>query len=539
MLDYIKEVTQGLSKMSINRIRRASIEKDEWDALKAFENVAPEQQKIYAKTFCKSALKAYEKKKKNFDLVAAHISSYDIIPKILQQDDVFNLLVDENSLSSEQVQDNKENIHKISRDFRLKATELYLKIVKEEFEFDKERLEKLLEDFPQDSDEVLPLTQIVNDEEPFDDEENINNNNDDDEEEEIFTQRPLPPRRKSWSIKYPSSIQLKEINYLQKRIEATQTVLRKTDKSKVFHLGKFDDYKEKAQAYMIKTKAYQDLGTNNLLESLVERTNEFIFGLWYNKHITQKQYEKLKVNKEEAELAHLYFLPKSHKPGTPLRPIMSGLKSPTIAISRWLDSLLRPLFDRLASENTIENGTQLIKQVEKWSANYLTPATSFITMDMTDLYTMIPQEGGIAAIKKLIEASNLKQIDGVKKEIILALARFVMTNNYFYLDESYYKQIRGGAMGSPLTLIIANAYMYFIERPIKKWAKKTCSLYYRYIDDLFIMSNVHVDILKGLTHTFPINPSTLDKNKMECLQQPQRRQYTYRVFGNRTTVSIV
>ncbi|CAF4182284.1 unnamed protein product, partial [Rotaria sp. Silwood2] len=187
MLDYIKEVTQGLSKMSINRIRRASIEKDEWDALKAFENVASEQQKIYAKTFCKPALKAYEKKKKNFDSVAAHIS-YDIIPKILPQDDVFNLPVDENSLLSEQVQDNKENIHKISRDFRLKATELYLKIVKEEFEFQKERLEKLLEDFSQDSNEVLPLTQIVNDEEPFDDEENINNNDDDEEEEEIFTQ---------------------------------------------------------------------------------------------------------------------------------------------------------------------------------------------------------------------------------------------------------------------------------------------------------------------------------------------------------------
>ena len=53
-------------------------------------------------------------------------------------------------------------------------------------------------------------------------------------------------------------------------------------------------------------------------------------------------------------------------------------------------------------------------------------------------------------------------------------------------------------MGSPLTLTIANAYMYFVERPISKWANRTCSLYYRYIDDLFIMSNVHVDILKGL-----------------------------------------
>ena len=46
---------------------------------------------------------------------------------------------------------------------------------------------------------------------------------------------------------------------------------------------------------------------------------------------------------------------------------MAGLKSPTIAISRWLDGLLRPLFDRLACETTISNGVQLIKQVERWS----------------------------------------------------------------------------------------------------------------------------------------------------------------------------
>ncbi|CAF1504406.1 unnamed protein product, partial [Rotaria sp. Silwood1] len=47
ILDYIKEAIQGLAKMSINRIRRASIEEDEWDALKTFENVASKQQKKY------------------------------------------------------------------------------------------------------------------------------------------------------------------------------------------------------------------------------------------------------------------------------------------------------------------------------------------------------------------------------------------------------------------------------------------------------------------------------------------------------------
>ena len=259
---------------------------------------------------------------------------------------------------------------------------------------------------------------------------------------------------------------------------------------------------------MNKTQAYESLGQTNPLESLVERNNVFLLGLWVNRHISQRQYERLKVNKEVAELAHLYFLPKTHKPNTPLRPIMSGLKSPTIAISTWLDGLLRPLFDRLACATFILNGVELIRQVEDWSTQYLTSTTTFITMDVTDLYTMIPQEGGVKAIKRLMELCGLKQIDGVKKEIILALTRFVMTNNYFYLDGSYYKQIRGGAMGSPLTLTLANTYMYFVEQPISKWAKRTNSLYFRYIDDLFIMTNVHVNVLHGLIQFW----NRLDKN---------------------------
>ena len=185
MLDYIKEMTQGLAKMSINRIHRASIEKDEWDALKAFENVASEQQKMYAKTYCKPALKNYNKKKTNLDLIAAHISN-DIIPKILPQYD-FDLPMDKFSLSSEQAKENKESIAKLSRDFRLKATELYLKIATEEFDFQKERLDQLLSDFPQDR-EVSPLSQTGADNEK-------DNDDDDDSNGDVFTQRPLLQRK--------------------------------------------------------------------------------------------------------------------------------------------------------------------------------------------------------------------------------------------------------------------------------------------------------------------------------------------------------
>ncbi|CAF4200133.1 unnamed protein product, partial [Adineta steineri] len=154
----------------------------------------------------------------------------------------------------------------------------------------------------------------------------------------------------------------------------------------------------KAQIYMNKTKAYQDLGNINPLESLVERINDLLYGLWTSKHISQKQYEMLRVNKDEAEFAHLYFLPKAHKPNTPLRPIMAGLKSSTIKISRWLDGLLRPLFDRLAVDTTIINGVQLIKQVERWSAklskNVLKPLEKILEQDRNrSWYALLATDG--------------------------------------------------------------------------------------------------------------------------------------------------
>ena len=83
-----------------------------------------------------------------------------------------------------------------------------------------------------------------------------------------------------------------------------------------------------------------------------------------------------------------------------------------------------------------------------------------------------------------------------------------MTYNFFCYDNQYYRQIRGGAMGSPLTPTVANAYMFFVEQPIIKWAKETNSIYYRYIDDLFIMTNQSEEELASLV----IKWNQLDEN---------------------------
>lgn len=133
--------------------------------------------------------------------------------------------------------------------------------------------------------------------------------------------------------------------------------------------------------------------------------------------------------------------------------------------------MLRPLFDKLAEQTTVISGFQLVKHLEKWSQTNIRQETLLCTIDVVDLYTMVPQIEGVLSLKKMLNYLNTKQVCGVKIETIIRLSRFVMQNNYFIYNGQYYHQIRGGAMGSPLTLTIANCYMFFYEQNIIKQIK--------------------------------------------------------------------
>ncbi|CAF5159486.1 unnamed protein product, partial [Rotaria magnacalcarata] len=167
----------------------------------------------------------------------------------------------------------------------------------------------------------------------------------------------------------------------------------------------------------------------------------------------------------------------------------SGLKHPTIKISKFLDDLLRPLFDQMALDSTVTSGFELIKKLQEWSTVNMCQDTLFCTIDVTDLYTMVPQVEGVLSLRKMLDQLKLKQVGKLKVETIIRLSRFVMTNNYFSYNGQFYHQVRGGAMGSPLTLTISNCYMYFFERQTVNQIRNSSGLYFRYIDDIFITIN--------------------------------------------------
>ena len=156
------------------------------------------------------------------------------------------------------------------------------------------------------------------------------------------------------------------------------------------------------------------------------------------------------------------------KVDVPLRPIMSYKQSPAMYISKFLNDMLAPLYLKVARKTTYISGIDVIRQLEQYLNNgRLLPTTQFVIFDVTDLYTMIPRDGAIDALARFL-SKHLKngRIGNIRIDTILRLARLVLDTNYFAYGEKYYKQIKGGAMGSQFTMVLANIYMLQWEQPL-------------------------------------------------------------------------
>lgn len=145
-----------------------------------------------------------------------------------------------------------------------------------------------------------------------------------------------------------------------------------------------------------------------------------------------------------------------------------------------LDQLIRPLFDEHVQQTTIIDGMFIIRRLEKYvSLSLLKPTTLFCTFDITDLYTMLPQEEAIAILKKFLLSFGYKHVKGMTLDAIESLARIVLTENVFIYNDKYYRQLKGGAMGSPFTLTLANIFMWNWEQELVKQQKLSNELYGR------------------------------------------------------------
>ncbi|CAF3803647.1 unnamed protein product [Rotaria sp. Silwood1] len=308
----------------------------------------------------------------------------------------------------------------------------------------------------------------------------------------------------------------RKVKRLQKLLHRRPDIIAcRIDKGEGFYFGNRAIMEYKTEEYMSKTEAYQEMITGRCpLADILRSTEAVLDYLVKKKTITNAQRDKLLPKMNKLELAYLYTLPKVHKAGTPIRPIVSGLHAPVTFVSKFLYHLLTPIYMQVAHETTFINSINLVRRLETYAADgYLKPTTKFITADVENLYTMIPREGGIdALIRFLNKYSKYRKIGPFTIDMILKMARLILNTNYFAYKNKYYQQKRGGAMGSAFTQVYANIYMLEWEKDLiehqtskheiyGRFVKSVrhipylCISHFRYIDDIFMTMNEPFDEL--------------------------------------------
>lgn len=175
-------------------------------------------------------------------------------------------------------------------------------------------------------------------------------------------------------------------------------------------------------------------------------------------------------------LPKLYGLPKIHKTGNKMRPIVSNINAPCYKISKWLVNEINkiPRVDSFSVQNSFEF-VENIKNVK------LEEDEVMISFDVEQLFPSIPVDEAIEAMDEHLAKLN---VDENKKNVYIKVAKSCMQQNFFQFRERFYYMKKGTSMGNPLSPAIAEFFMAKLENILKS-RKKLPRIWLRYVDDIF------------------------------------------------------
>ena len=159
-------------------------------------------------------------------------------------------------------------------------------------------------------------------------------------------------------------------------------------------------------------------------------------------------------------LPKFYGLPKIHKTGNPLRPIVSSRGSVTYGVANVFSKVLRPLVGK--SPHHIQSIGDFISRAKGLTLQLGECLSSY---DVTSLFISVPIDPALNIIKDLLEKDEqLNDRTVLSVQNIIEFLGFRLHNTYFSFQNKFYERVEGVAMGSLVSTIVANLYMECFER---------------------------------------------------------------------------
>ena len=177
-----------------------------------------------------------------------------------------------------------------------------------------------------------------------------------------------------------------------------------------------------------------------------------------------------------------YGLPKVHKPGTPLRPIVASRGSITYNLARYIADTLSPLMGR--NGYSLKNSAEMVKELREVT---LDEDDILISFDVKALFTSVPVDQSLDIIlERLQNDPTLGERTPLSAVQVRDLLAICLKTTYFQFDSVLYAQVEGAAMGSPVSPIVANIFMEWFEDNAIASFQYELTLWRRYVDDTIV-----------------------------------------------------
>ena len=194
----------------------------------------------------------------------------------------------------------------------------------------------------------------------------------------------------------------------------------------------------------------------------------------------------------------LYGLPKIHKPGSSMRPVISFISSPTDNLAKYLDSWLKTVTG-FHSKYSVRDSCDLSEKI----VNFAPPP-----FDVTAMFPNIPLSPTLEWFESILTSNHIQP--EIVKEFMNLLTHCV-SSNFCKFENKFYIFSDGVPMGSPLSSLIPEVFMDSLESKIfasNDISVRWVSYWHRYVDDILCLwSGDHLQLDEFLLSINALYPS--------------------------------
>ena len=292
---------------------------------------------------------------------------------------------------------------------------------------------------------------------------------------------------KNYNPKLEQNLNKDEYTALKSLINDKDIIIQKSDKGNSVVLLDKSDYITRMNELLSDSTKFKKLDIEpgqdyNYLINQELRISKSLREIKSSGSMIDSLYNKL--NPTGSQPSVLYGLSKVHKPAInnipKLRPILSAINSPTYNLSQYMNKLLKPF---TSNQYTAKDSFTFADDVSKQDTSlYMS------SLDVDSLFTNIPLKETVDICCELLFRSQ-PIVDGLTRDQFEKLLTIATTESLILFNDSYYQQIDGVAMGSPLGPTLANIFLCYHEQ---QWLDNCPmhfkpSYYRRYVDDIFIL----------------------------------------------------